>query len=348
MDDPEFSAPESAAETADTATALTCPPEAAGTRLDQWLAAQLPELSRSRLKALIEDGHVSINGAVAATPSRKLKAADEIALTVPAPQPARPQAENIPLDIVFEDDDVIVVNKPAGLVTHPGAGNGSGTLVNALLYHCGNSLSGIGGVLRPGIVHRLDKDTSGLIVAAKTDRAHKSLRAQFDDHTIDRAYHAFVWNCPRPLIGTVDHPISRHRHNRLKMAIAKPGNPTAKRAVTHYRVLKKFGGDPPATKVSLVECVLETGRTHQIRVHMAHIGNPVLGDPLYATGRNIIAMPQNLEHNENISIAELCARGQALHAFRLGFVHPVTGEHLVFERDFPNELKRLQRTLELF
>ena len=331
-----------------TTTTLTCPPEAAGIRCDQWLAEAMPDLSRSRLKTLIEDGHIAINGAAVTAPSRKLKAADQITVTVPAPQPALPQAENIPLNVVFEDDDVIVINKPAGLVTHPGAGNARGTLVNALLHHCGGSLSGIGGILRPGIVHRLDKDTSGLLIAAKTDRAHKSLRTQFDEHSIDRAYRAFVWGCPRPLNGTVDHPISRHRHNRLKMAIANPNNPTAKRAVTHYRVEKKFGGEPPATKASLVECNLETGRTHQIRVHMAHIGNPVLGDPLYATGRNIIATSQKLEHNENISIPDVCARGQALHAFRLGFAHPASGEHLVFECDFPDDLKDLQRTLELF
>jgi len=323
-------------------------PDALGMRLDQWLARHLAGLSRSRLKRLIEQGSVRRNFEVLDTPSAKIRPGDRIAVEIPPPEAGNPKPENIPLTVVFEDEHLIVIDKPAGLVTHPGAGNWSGTLVNALLHHCGSSLSGIGGVVRPGIVHRLDKETSGLIVAAKTDAAHAGLRRQFDRHTIDRAYRAFVWGCPRPLTGTVDAALARHPHNRLKRAVAKPADSRAKTAVTHYRVIRKYGGDPAKTMASLVECRLQTGRTHQIRVHMAHIGNPVLGDPLYAPGRKLLAIGEQMEHNENIEKSRKHFRRQALHAFRLGFEHPQTHEQIVFESVFPEDLKMLELFLERF
>lgn len=320
------------------------------TRLDQWLAEQIADLSRSRIKKLIEQGCIRVNNTVETNPSHKVKAGNQIELQLPELESSIPLPENIPLDIVFEDDDIIIINKPAGLVVHPGAGNWTGTLVNALLHHCGESLSGIGGVIRPGIVHRLDKDTSGLIVAAKNDMAHASLRKQFDEHTIDRAYKALIWGLPRPLVGTIDLAIGRHPHNRLKMAVVgenKPGakKPGARHAITHYRVIEKYQSRGKII-ASLVECRLETGRTHQIRVHLAHLGNPVMADPLYGAGRKNIAFSEKIEHNENKDKETGIMNRQALHAYRLGFEHPRTGEQIEFERDFPDDIKNLVHFLK--
>ncbi|MCB1448571.1 MAG: RluA family pseudouridine synthase, partial [Nitratireductor sp.] len=251
-----------------------------GQRLDAWLASQMPQhVSRSRVKALIHEGAVTCNDKPCTEPNYRLKADDIIVLEVPEPDNAEPQAENIPLEILYEDEHLIVVNKPAGMVVHPAPGNWSGTLVNALLYHCGDSLKGIGGVRRPGIVHRLDKETSGILVAAKTDEAHAGLAAQFADHgrsgPLERVYLAFVWGTPQRNTGTIDAPLGRSQSNRLKRAVVSIAGPDAREAITHYTIIQHLdGAGDGRTNASLVECRLETGRTHQIRVHMAHIGNP--------------------------------------------------------------------------
>ena len=255
----------------------------AGERLDRALAAHLEELSRSRLKALILAGHVTISGRTIRDPSHHVNAGDEIGVAVPPAEPAEPGPEPIPLAVVYEDDDVIVIDKPRGLVVHPAAGNWTGTLVNALVAHCGASLSGVGGVRRPGIVHRLDKDTTGLMVVAKNDRAHRSLAAQFADHgrtgPLERGYLAFAWSAPDRPKGVIDKPIDRHPSARERMAVRPEGRP----AVTHWQVLERY---PPAgtAVASLIACRLETGRTHQIRVHLASIGHPLLGDDVYGPG----------------------------------------------------------------
>ncbi|MFP3921450.1 MAG: RluA family pseudouridine synthase [Dichotomicrobium sp.] len=311
-----------------------------GTRLDRFLAARAGELSRARIQALIKDGRVKVNGAPASSANYRLHPGDAVHLAVPAPEPAMPEPEAIPLTVAYEDSDIIVIDKPAGLVVHPAAGNWQGTLVNALLAHCGDSLSGIGGVRRPGIVHRLDKDTSGLMVAAKNDRAHRRLKAQFADHgrtgALKRTYLALVWGAPVPAVGTIDAPLDRHPTNRLKRAVAPR---RGRAAVTHYRTLHRYalpGRDgAEKTVAALVSCRLETGRTHQIRVHMAHIGHPVIGDPLYATGfgTRIAALPEKLKS------AILSLNGQALHAAELGIEHPTTGEHLSFTSDLPQDMR---------
>ena len=258
--------------------------EDAGERLDRVLAKKIPELSRSRLKALILDGQVSTGDRAITDPAFHVSAGDRIAVGVPPPQPAEPQGENIPLNIVYEDDAIIVINKPPGLVVHPAAGHDSGTLVNALIAHCGASLSGIGGVRRPGIVHRLDKDTSGLLVVAKTDRAHQSLTKQFADHgrtgALRRGYLAICWGAPTMPSGTVDQPIGRHATAREKMAVRKQGRV----ALTHWRRLETFAGRDGKPVAASLALELETGRTHQIRVHMSHIGHPLLGDATYGAG----------------------------------------------------------------
>ena len=261
-------------------------PDAAGARLDQWLTQRLgADFSRSRVQTLIRQGAVEVNGKAAADPGRKLKAGETVAVELPEPEPAEPRGEDIPLDILHEDLELIVINKPAGLVVHPGAGNWTGTLVNALIHHCGDSLSGIGGVRRPGIVHRLDKETSGVMVVAKTDRAHRALSEAFADHGLEsgleRAYIALVWGSPERNSGKVDAPLGRAA-DRVRRAVVPAGRADARHAVTRYSVLERFGAKPDNTATaSLVECRLETGRTHQIRVHMAHIGHPVVGDPDY-------------------------------------------------------------------
>jgi 23S rRNA pseudouridine1911/1915/1917 synthase len=315
-----------------------------GQRLDRFLAAAVSGdagLSRTRLKALVESGAVSIDGRVVADANHTLRGGMRISLRVPAPVAAEPQGEDIALRVVYEDDDLIVIDKPAGLVVHPAAGNKAGTLVNALIAHCGTSLSGIGGVLRPGIVHRLDKDTSGLMVVAKTDLAHRGLAAQFADHgrsgPLERAYLAFVWGTPKAR-GTVETGIARSTRTREKMAVVAPER--GRIAITHFSLRRAFG-DPGAPLASLVECRLETGRTHQIRVHMAHLGHPLLGDPLYGPGFRTKAslLPEEAR-------AALTALGrQALHAALLGFEHPRTKQHLRFESALPDDLLRLEKTL---
>ena len=313
-----------------------------GQRLDRFLAGHDGALSRSRVKSLIKAGHATKDGVKIEAPDYRVKPGECFGLVVPEAEPAMPKPQNIPLNIVFEDAHLIVINKPSGLVVHPAAGNWSGTLVNALLHHCGDSLSGIGGVKRPGIVHRLDKDTSGLMVVAKTDGAHAGLAAQFADHgregPLERAYRALVWGAPRPPSGLIDAPLSRHVVNRLKRAVAGEGGKWAR---THYRILEIYNSGAMAQCASLVECRLETGRTHQIRVHMAHIGHPLLGDGLYGAG--FASRANRLEGPARAALAQLGR--QALHACRLGFEHPVTGEKLSFESDLPRKMRVLRQRL---
>ncbi len=311
-----------------------------GARLDRFLTALSPDLSRARIQTLIKAGHVQVNGAIVNAPNHRIQPGECVRLELPAPEPAAPKPEAIPLDIVYEDSDILVIDKPSGLVVHPAAGNWSGTLVNAVIAHCGDSLSGIGGVRRPGIVHRLDKDTSGLIVVAKNDRAHRRLKAQFADHgrtgPLLREYEALVWGGPVPAVGTIRTHIARHPTHRLRFAVTRE---RGREAVTHYRTLTTYQGPAPdlAPKVmaARVSCRLETGRTHQIRVHMAHIGHPVIGDPLYAAGfaTRIVALPENLQS------AILSLNGQALHATRLSIDHPTTGEHLSFTSELPQDMR---------
>ena len=313
----------------------------AGGRLDRLLAASIADNSRSRLKALILAGEVAIGGRTIRDPGHRVNAGDVIVVTVPPPEPAEPRGEPIALNVVFEDDQIIVIDKPRGLVVHPAAGNWSGTLVNALIAHCGSSLSGIGGVIRPGIVHRLDKDTTGLMVVAKTDRAHRALAAQFADHgrtgPLQRGYLAFVWGAPDRPKGTIDQPIDRHPHARDKMSVRQGGRP----AVTHWEVLKRYPGADGATVASLLACRLETGRTHQIRVHLAHIGHPLLGDDVYGPGFKTKA-----SRLAPAAAEALQALGrQALHAYLLGIEHPKTRESLEFHSELPADLARLQRSL---
>jgi 23S rRNA pseudouridine1911/1915/1917 synthase len=313
-------------------------------RLDRLLAQALPELSRTRIQALIKAGKVTVGGLSVRDANIRLASGIEVTLEVPPPVAAEPAGETIPLVVVYEDDELIVIDKPAGLVVHPAAGHSGGTLVNALIAHCGTSLSGIGGVERPGIVHRLDKDTSGLMVAAKTDRAHKGLSDQFADHgrtgPLDRAYIAVVWQASFVTSGTVDAPLDRDPRNREKMSVTKPGR--GREAITHWRVMERFG---PQTKpiASLVECRLETGRTHQIRVHMAHIGNPLLGDPVYGAGFRSKAVHLPEQAREALT----ALNRQALHAARLAFEHPVTGETLEFDSAPPEDLAQLIEALRV-
>jgi len=306
------------------------PANATGWRLDRALAAAVPEMSRERLKALIAGGLVSNDAGVAVRdPSAKVDGGSGFAIAVPAPRALGAEAQDIPLVVVFEDEHLIVIDKPAGLVVHPAAGNFDGTLVNALLHHCRGSLSGIGGVERPGIVHRIDKDTSGLIVAAKSDKAHEGLAAQFADHSIGRTYKAIIAGHLAPPAGSVDAPIARSAHDRQKMAVVREGR--GKRAVTHYRQLR------PLRRAALIECRLETGRTHQVRVHMTSLGHPLLGDPVYARGRT--------EHHQ--TLARLGFARQALHAAHLGFIHPVTGAPYRFDSEVPGDMQALLRELAL-
>ena len=293
---------------------LTLAPESVGLRLDRWLAEQCPDLSRSQLQNLIEAGSVTCNGSPL-NKKDKLKAGQTILLTLPDPQPIEAQPQNIPLDIVYEDDSLLVVNKPKGMVVHPAPGNPDGTLVNALLYHCGDSLSGINGVMRPGIVHRIDKDTTGALLVCKNDTAHRDLAEQLKCHSIRRRYRAVVQGNLKEDEGTIEGPIGRHPTDRKKMAI---NYKNGKDAVTHYKVLERFG------QATYVECRLETGRTHQIRVHMASIGHPLLGDTVYGSSKN----PYHLE-------------GQALHAMILGFVHPRTCEYMEFTAPLPEYFVKL-------
>lgn len=320
--------------------------EDADGRLDQWLTATLSgELSRNRIKTLIEQGAVSIDGKPTDEPKKKIRPGQVIEIMLPEPEDPEPQGEDIPLDVVYEDKDLIVIAKPPGLVVHPGAGNWTGTLVNALIHHCGDSLSGIGGVRRPGIVHRLDKDTSGVMVVAKNDLAHRHLAEQFADHgrtgPLERAYQAVVWGRPRALTGTIDAPLGR-AGDRTKRAVKRQDSDDAREAITHYEVLERFGEQPDATALaSLVECRLETGRTHQIRVHMAHIGHPVIGDPDYGAAFKTKAnrLPEPAK-----SIVSRFSR-QALHAYLLQFEHPATGEVMHFEVSLPKDMEEMIEAL---
>ena len=293
-----------------------------GQRLDKVLVALAPEFSRNHLQSLVERGHVRVDDQTATVPACKLRAGQRLQLElVPTEESLAFRAQAMALDIVFEDEHLLVVDKPAGLVVHPAAGNLDGTLVNALLHHCAGRLSGIGGVARPGIVHRIDKDTSGLLVVAKTDRAHAGLAAQFQKHTIGRRYKAVVSGIPTPPAGRIETNLARSEANRQKIAVVNP--PRGRHAITHFKVLQPFA------KAALVECRLETGRTHQVRVHMAHIGHPLVGDPAYGQGRH----------------AELCRKlnfhRQALHAAHLEFEHPISREILAFESPTPHDIQEL-------
>jgi 23S rRNA pseudouridine1911/1915/1917 synthase len=298
--------------------------DAEGWRLDRALAAAVPTLSRERLKALISSGAVTgPAGVPVRDPAVKAVPGGAYRVRVPAPEPAHNLPQDLALDIVYEDDHLLVVDKPAGMVVHPAAGNRDGTLVNALLHHCAGRLSGIGGVARPGIVHRIDKDTSGLLVVAKTDVAHEGLAAQFKRHDLHRLYLAIVAGLPSPREGVIDAPLARSSANRQKMAIVAEGR--GKRAVTRYRVLQ------PLREAALVECRLETGRTHQVRVHMTSIGHPLLGDPVYGRGK--------IAHRNLLN--QLDFRRQALHAAELGFVHPVSKRNLSFKSALPSDIQEL-------
>jgi len=316
-------------------------PAAAGGRLDRVLAAAITDLSRSRLKALILAGEVAIGGRTIRDPGHRVNVGDTVTLSIPPPAPAAPEPQQIPLSIVFEDAEMIVIDKPKGLVVHPAAGNWSGTLVNALIAHCGESLSGVGGVRRPGIVHRLDKNTTGLMVVAKTDAAHQALAHQFADHgrtgSLQRGYLAFVWGAPERPKGTIAAPIGRHPQARDKMAV----RPDGRQAVTHWQVLERYapsGGEPVA---SLLACRLTTGRTHQIRVHLASIGHPLMGDETYGSGfrTKVARLP--------VAASEALAGlgRQALHAYILGVEHPSRGEFLEFRSELPEDLRRLRHSL---
>jgi 23S rRNA pseudouridine1911/1915/1917 synthase len=338
----------------------------AGGRLDRVLAAHVVELSRTRLKALIEGGSVAVDGHTIRDPGHRVNSGAAIVVAVPQPAPAKPAAEAIPLAVVYEDDNIIVIDKPKGLVVHPAAGHWSGTLVNALVAHCGDSLSGIGGERRPGIVHRLDKDTTGLMVVAKNDRAHKALAAQFASHGRDgrpfeRGYLAFVWGAPDRPRGSIDRPIDRHKVARDRMAIREGG----REAVTHWEVLERYGGGKGGARrsegaptltlprergregrgsepiASLLACRLETGRTHQIRVHLASIGHPLMGDDVYGPGfrTKSALLPQPAQ----AALADLGR--QALHAHILAVEHPITGEIMRFRSELPTDLSRLRDML---
>jgi 23S rRNA pseudouridine1911/1915/1917 synthase len=310
-------------------------------RLDRVLALHVAELSRSRLKALILAGQVTIKSAPVRDPAYHVAAGDTITIDVPEAAPAEPAGEDIALDIVYEDDDIVVIDKPKGLVVHPAAGHETGTLVNALIAHCGTSLSGIGGVRRPGIVHRLDKDTTGLMVVAKNDRAHKSLTEQFADHgrtgEMRRGYLAFVWGVPNRQRGTVDAPIDRHPHAREKMAVREGG----REAVTHWKIQETFNGRGGKPVASLLACQLETGRTHQIRVHLAHAGHPLMGDAVY--GPHFTTKASHLGRQSQAALASLGR--QALHAYLLTLEHPQTGAILEWISDLPDDLTLLRNNL---
>jgi 23S rRNA pseudouridine1911/1915/1917 synthase len=318
--------------------------EQAGGRLDRVLAEMAAGVSRTRVKSLIESGYVEINDVRALDSGAKVRLGQTISINIPEPAAAEPAGESIPLVVVFEDEHLIIIDKPAGLVVHPSAGHETGTLVNALIAHCGESLSGIGGVKRPGIVHRLDKDTTGLLVVAKTDVAHQGLAALFADHgrtmNFTREYIAFVWRVPERRKGTIDAPLARHGTNREKQAVIKGDR--GREAITHYAVEAMYCVDADGKPLaSRIRCALETGRTHQIRVHLAHAGCPVMGDPLYSMGfkSKVSVLPEKAQQR----MAFL--RRQALHAAVLGFTHPVTGKDMRFESKLPEDLRELQKAL---
>lgn len=303
-----------------------------GQRLDKTLAGHIADMSRARLQGLIEGGNVSQNGTPVTDTSRKVKAGEEFTIVIPPPVAADPVAQDIALDIVYEDDDLIVINKAPDMVVHPAAGNPDGTLVNALLAHCGDNLSGIGGVKRPGIVHRLDKETSGLMVAAKNDKAHQGLSEQLSTRTLKRVYNAIVWSLPSPARGIVETQIGRSRSNRKKMAVLESGG---KEAITEYQTLEAFG-----ILAGLVECRLQTGRTHQIRVHMAHIGYPLVGDPVYGKSSPTRFLRQH-KVADDLSQMMLNFPRQALHAAQLEFIHPISENRISLRADLPEDMQGL-------
>jgi 23S rRNA pseudouridine1911/1915/1917 synthase len=324
--------------TANTHFETKIPEDLAGQRLDKALSLLLPEFSRSRLQALIKGGHVLMAGGVCSDVSIKVKAGAVLSLDLPPLEEAVPAAQAITLDIVYEDEHLLVINKPPGLVVHPGAGNHDGTLVNALLHHCGDSLSGIGGVARPGIVHRIDKDTSGLLVAAKHDHAHRHLSAQLADRSLSRVYLALAFKTPVPKKGSVNLPLARDSGNRLKMAINRR---TGKEAQTDYLVMEDFAG-----ALSLLECRLHSGRTHQIRVHMQTLGHPLIGDPLYGPQRNAISSAMKKAGFEEEQIEPVLAfKRQALHAASISFIHPETEEWMEFDAELPDDMQVLLKNL---
>jgi 23S rRNA pseudouridine1911/1915/1917 synthase len=314
----------------------------AGSRLDRFLAERASDFSRSRLKQLLLEGEVRVGARTIRDPAYRVKSGDAVVLRVPPPKPAKPVAQKIPLNIVYEDNHLIVIDKPAGLVVHPAAGNEDGTLVNALIAHCGKSLSGIGGEKRPGIVHRLDKDTSGLLVVAKNDKAHRALSEQFADHgrtgPLVRAYLGLVWGVPEPRRGVINAPIGRDPRARERMAVL----PGGRKSITYYELRERYAGENGLPVVSLVECRLATGRTHQIRVHLTRLGHPLVGDEVYGAGfrSKTSQMPQRAQ--------KLMPRfrRQALHAYQLGFLHPQTGEPVRFESPLPKDISRLVDALK--
>jgi 23S rRNA pseudouridine1911/1915/1917 synthase len=323
---------------------LTVAGDAAGTRLDAWLAGAMPDLGRNRAKQLILDGRVAIGGRTIEEAKRPVKPGEAVVVNLPPVAPAEPEGEAIALNVVYEDDDVIVIDKPAGLVVHPAGGHDTGTLVNALIAHCGASLSGIGGVARPGIVHRLDKDTTGLMVVAKNDRAHKSLAEQFADHgrtgPLERGYMALTWGAPERASGTISAALGRSTRNREKIEVKRDGS--GREAITHYQVAERYGAKDKPPVAALVECALETGRTHQIRVHLASLGHPLVGDRAYGSGfaTKVTLLPEP---------ARTLAAGfprQALHAYLLGFEHPESGEEMRFESPLPADMQELRRSLK--
>ena len=323
---------------------LMVPHEWDGKRVDKFISANASDdISRARVQALVRKDHVTINGVLPRGTSTKINAGDVVRFAMPQPEEAIPQPEDIALDILFEDDDLIVINKPTGMVVHPAPGNWSGTLVNALLHHCAGQLSGIGGVKRPGIVHRLDKDTSGVMVAAKSYRAHVDLQEQFADHgrtgPLERSYWALAWGAPPRMKGTISNHLGRHPSKRLQQAVVPESANDARHAITHYTVLQRFGEDDKSGEplVSLIECRLETGRTHQIRVHLTHIGCPLLGDPEY--GKQFANRGAKL--NEEAQHLFSGFKRQGLHARTLGFRHPSTGETVSFSADPPKDMADL-------
>ncbi len=319
----------------DTLLRATVAPAQAGKRLDRFLAESLPEYSRSRLQQLIAAGDVALEGVAAGDANARVREGDSYTIRLPPPLPPQPAPQDIPLVIVHEDDDLIVIDKPAGLVMHPAAGNPDGTLVNALIAHCGVSLKGVGGEARPGIVHRLDKDTSGLVVAAKNERAMHSLAKQFAHHTVERAYNAVTWGAPRLAQGKIEGDIGRNPFDRKRMAVLRGGGKPAR---TNYAVLERYG-DPERPFAGLVECRLETGRTHQIRVHLAHIGHPLIGDPSYGRARKPPRAKTEVEAAAFAAVADFPR--QALHAFLLGFKHPTSQKRTRFESAWPPDFTAL-------
>lgn len=328
---------------------IVSPPEAAGERTDAWLARALPELSRSRIQGLIGAGKLTADGLAVRLASEKVRVGAHYALELPPPEPAAPEPEAIALVVAYEDDHLIVIDKPAGMAVHPAPGSMRGTLVNALLAHCAGSLSGIGGVARPGIVHRIDKETTGLVVVAKHDEAHVGLSKQFAKHTIERVYYAVTRGAPRPKNGTIENRLVRSSEDRRKFVVVRdPASEAGKHAITHYWTMETFGqtagaavGTPAA---ALVECRLETGRTHQIRAHLAHIGAPLIGDPVYGKFRGLKADGAGEAHDAAEAAARDFSR-QALHAAVLGFKHPVTGEALRFESALPADMNAMLMAL---